>query len=77
MSGQAKATDFVKTHIAEAIKQRFVYDGSDRMTDVYSASTDAKHGEACSHTQYEYVGTSGRVEKMKETMSTWDSSWDI
>lgn len=77
MAGEKKASDLVKTHIAEAIKQYFEYDGSDRMVVVYSASTGALHGESCGKTEYAYDGGSTRVIKMKESLATWDEAWDI
>lgn len=71
------ATDFVESHAREAIKQYIVYDGSGRMTETYTALTNAKDGDQCMKTQYAYDGATTRVIQMKESLTTWDSSWDI
>lgn len=68
---------YVKTHSSENIKVYITYDGSDRMEYVYEARANAQHGEKCLKTQYTYVTGTTRVEKMKETETEWDSSWDI
>ncbi len=72
-----KATDLVKSHLAEAVKQYIVYDGSGRMIEVYSARTDAIDAESCGKTEYVYDGATTRVIKMKESLSAWDSTWDV
>jgi hypothetical protein len=59
------------------VKQYIVYDGSGRMTDVYTAHTNAITGTPCTRTRYSYDGTSSRVEKRKEQDATWDATWDI
>ena len=70
-------TSELKKHAHELVKQYLVYDGANRVTDVYTARTDAVNGEVCEHTQYTYVGATPLVEKRKENISTWNSSWDI
>jgi hypothetical protein len=77
VTGSPKATDLVKSHLAEAVKQYIVYDVSGRMIEVYSARTDAEHGESCGKTEYGYDAATTRVIKMKESLSAWDSSWDL
>lgn len=67
----------LRTNALENIKQHFVYDVSNRMTDVYEARANARNGDPCLRTTYTYVSTSTRVQAMKETDATWDSSWDI
>lgn len=74
--GQDKRS-VLKTQAGELIKQYHVYDGSDRLTDIYTANTDTPDGGNCSRVQYEYDGVSSRVVKMKETIGTWSSSYDI
>lgn len=71
------ASDFIRPHQKEAVKQYIVYDGLDRMEYHYVATVDADHGDKCLGTQYAYDGTSGRVVKVKEFITTWDSTWDI
>ncbi len=67
----------LKSHAHEYVKQYMVYDGSNRMTDLYTAYIDAADGESCMRTQYEFDGSSARIVKRKESNSTWDSSWEI
>jgi hypothetical protein len=73
----ANVDGYVKTHSSECIKQYIEYDGSDRMEYVYEARANAQDGEKCLKTQYVYDGATTRITKMKETETTWDSSWDI
>lgn len=72
-----KARDFVVSHLKEAIKSYYAYDGSNRLEYAYTAHPDAEHGDACLGTQYAYDGATDRVQKSKEFLTTWDSSWDI
>lgn len=67
----------LQTEAHEMVKQYLVYDGSGRVTDVYTAHTDAVDGTPCSRTRYSYDGVSSRIEKRKEQDATWDSSWDM
>lgn len=68
---------YIKTHAHELIKTYITYDGSSRMEYVYEARANALNGEPCMRTQYSYDGVSTRIVKMKETASTWSSSYDI
>ena len=79
VSGQFtnKERDHLKSHSKEGIKMFIEYDGSNRMEFIYEAPTDAEHGAPALQTQYEYDGGSSRIAKMKESQTTWDSSWDI
>lgn len=79
MAGQYTNTerDFLKSHSKEGIKMYITYDVSNRMEYVYEAPTEAEHGDPCLKTQYAYDGATTRIEKMKESKTTWDSSWDI
>ena len=70
-------TNLLKTQLNEFVKQYIVYDGSQRITSVYTAAVDTAHGGPCSKDEYEYDGGSTRVVKRKESAATWDSSWDI
>ncbi len=72
-----RASDLVKSHIAEAIKQHFVYDGVDRMIEVYTALSGAEDGADCGKCTYAYDGSSTRITGMKEELSTWDEAWDF
>jgi hypothetical protein len=72
--GQLLATDFIKPHAHEAIKQYITYDGSNRMEYTYTALAVARDGDQCVKTQYVYSGASNRIIKMKETLDVWVSA---
>lgn len=65
------------TEANEMVKQYLVHDGNGRLTDVYTAHTDAGDGTPCTRTRYTYVATTTRIEKRKEQNATWDSDWDM
>lgn len=69
--------EHLRTGEKEYIKQYITYDGSNRMQYVYEARANAAHGDPCLLTTYAYDGSSNRVQKMLESASTWDSSYDI
>jgi hypothetical protein len=69
-------TGHIKTHAKELVKQYLVYDGSDRLTDVYTAPKEAVTGTPCQLTRYAYVGVTSRILKRLETTATWDATWD-
>lgn len=62
--------------IKQLKKVHFVYTG-DLVTYVYEAATDAKNGDACLLTRYEYVPATSNVANLVEEPSTWNSAWDI
>jgi hypothetical protein len=70
-------TNFIQTGTHEQMKMHIVYDGSNRMWKVYEARYNAKNGEGCLVTEYQYSGATTQVTGMKETETTWDSSWDF
>lgn len=72
-----KVADFIKTQLQEGVKEYFVFDGLDRVTDFYTAPVDAITGSPCLRTRYSYVSTSSRVEKVLEVLATWDATWDM
>ncbi len=67
----------IRTGSMEYIKQHLVYDGSSRMIQVYEARANAVNGDTALLTTYAYDGVSTRISDMKETVSTWNSAWDI
>lgn len=75
--GTNRSSDFIRSSGVEGIKMHIAYDGSNRMELVYEASADAKNGEACLLTTYQYIGITTRISGMKEELATWDSSWDF
>lgn len=77
MAADSKTDEILRAHMSEAIKVYRVYDVSDRLVTEYEAVANAIHGSPCLVTTYTYVSTSTRVEKMKEVIGTWSSSYDI
>lgn len=61
----------------EAMKEYYVYDGSNRVIEQYQAPTDTPEGGACLRTDYTYVGGTTNREKMKETIVPWQTIWEI
>lgn len=77
MALAADTTSHLKTQAHELVKQYISYDASLRPEYVYTAKHDAEDGASCSRVQYVYSGSTTRIIKMKETTSTWSSSYDI
>lgn len=63
----------------ETVKVKRLYDGNTppRCTSQYEAPQNAVNGAPALLTTYTYVGVTTDVDAMKETLSAWDSSWDI
>lgn len=74
---QTNVRDYLRSIMHEAMKMYRTYDGTNRLQYQYEAPTPALHGDPCMRTEYVYDGTSTRVIKLKETIQTWDSSWDV
>ncbi len=70
-------TALVLTLENEYTKEYCVYDGSNRLSELYQAATDAEDADPCLLTEYSYDGASSRVEKRKESVSAWQVAWDI
>jgi len=77
MSSDTNADELLKALGKEVIKVRRVYDGVPRVTEQYEALANTVHGGPCLKTEYVYVGATTDVEKMQESLATWDSAWDI
>ncbi len=68
----------LKTIFSEYMKTYTAFDAYDRPEYVYQCGVGTANGEDCMVTQYEYVSaTNANIVKMKESSSSWDSSWDI
>lgn len=76
-AGEKRPADFVKSGPTEGIKSHMVYDGSNRLSEVYEAMADALNGATALKTSYQYDGASTRITGMKEELSTWNSAWDF
>jgi len=72
-----KVRDFITAIRNEPVKVFRVYDGSNRVSIQYEAITHALNGDPCMKTEYMYDGTTQRVLKMKESVDTWLSSFDM
>jgi len=77
MIPDSKADTLLNVLKAEAVKVYKVYDGSDRVITQYEAVANAANNAPCLVSTYTYVGASNRVEKMKEEVGVWLSSYDI
>lgn len=77
MAQDTNADELLTSLGKEAMKVHRVYDGSNRLIEQYETYQNTVHGGPALRTDYTYDGASERVVGMKETMSTWDSSWDI
>ena len=66
------------TQARELTKSFTSLDGSGRPAFIVTAPADAQHGSAATRVDYEYDLTyTTTVIKMRETNTTWDSSYDI
>ncbi len=67
----------LKTQEAELTKAHTVYDGSFRVTDVYTAGRNVKNGGPCTRTRYQYSGITNYITGMMEDLDSWDTSWEF
>jgi hypothetical protein len=66
----------LKTGFHEPVKSHSVYTAG-LLTSHYEARANAGDGAPCMLTTYTYVSGTSNVENTKESISTWDSDWDI
>jgi hypothetical protein len=65
-------TSLLKAHLHELTKSYIELDGQERPFKIYSAHTDARDGEPCLVTIYEYASpTSTVIIKRKEDEDVW------
>lgn len=74
---QNSVRDYLRSIKYEAMKFYRVYDVTNRVSYQYEAPAWAANGDLCMRTEYIYDGASARVLKFKETLQTWDSTWDV
>lgn len=78
MSNENRKSIGINSLDSQLMKQHFVYDVSERLTDLYETVTEATHGSPCIVTRYTYISpTSFKVQAMREENAVWDSAWDI
>lgn len=70
-------TRALTTSRSEYTKSFLVYDSAGRLEYVYEAAADAVDGKPCLLTQYGYVTGTTRIEKRRESESTWSSVYDL
>lgn len=70
-------TGHLKTQLNELIKQHVEYDVNTRTEYVYTARADAVDGSPCSVVRYSYIGTTTRVQYMKEYTGLWNAAWEV
>ncbi len=65
--------------LGEIMKIKRVYDANTppRVITQYEAVANAINGQTCLRTDYTYVSTTTNLDAMKESISTWQSAWDI
>lgn len=61
----------------ESMKSKSFYDGSNRLITRYETLENVVNNGPALRTDYTYVGATTNVDASKETMSQWNSSWDI
>lgn len=70
-------TELLTTQLNELSKIYIAFDGLGRQQFVYSAYTNAVHGDPCIVTEYIYTGpATTTIKARKEGYATWDSAWD-
>jgi len=77
MSNDTNADELLRTLGKEVVKLFRVYDGSDRVIESYEALANAVNGGPALKTEYTYIGVTTNVEKLKESLTAWNSAWDI
>lgn len=71
-------SQFIKSMLAERSKSFRIYDGNNRLTDLYEAPVGTVDNEDCLHTQFTYTGaTDLTIEKTSEGVGTWLAAYDI
>lgn len=77
MASDTRVDEILQSLKNEIVKVFRVYDGGDRLIEQYEAVANATDGSPCLRTDYEYVGATTRVEKMKESLGVWLAAYDI
>lgn len=73
----SKTDELLQALTKEVVKVYRVYDGSDRLITEYETYSNTTDGGVALKTEYTYIGVTSRVEKMKESLSTWLTAYDI
>jgi hypothetical protein len=71
------ATELLKTHAHEQVKQHIVLDAQGRVKYVFTAPISAKEDSPCMVDEYVYAGlTSTTIIARQERIYKWKASWD-
>jgi hypothetical protein len=73
----SKVDELLEALTKEVVKVFRVFDGSDRLITQYETFANTKNGGAALRTDYQYIGATTKLEKMKESLSTWLAAYDI
>lgn len=76
MANELSKRSVLRTLKDELHKCRYFYDGDGRNTYVVQAARDARDGDLCLVTKYEYDGVSTRISSSREYEGQWDGDWD-
>lgn len=69
-------TQLIESLIKDGRKSYFTYTPEKKVSAIYEATVNAKNGDACLVTHYEY-DVDGLIKKSYEEVTEWDDSWDI
>ena len=77
MASDTTADELLQALGREVLKIKRFYDGFDRVSEQYEAFANAENNAKCLKTEYTYVGATTNLDKMKESIGIWLSSYDI
>lgn len=72
-----QTTERIRELLSSGVMTYSVYDISRKLTHLYEAPSDVKHGEPCLLTEFRYVTGNSDIERTKESVVAWDSAWDF
>lgn len=67
---------YIKVCDSEFTKKYYVYDVSDRVTEIYEAPVNAANGAPCMKTTIGYWTTTTKVKLVVHSASTWNTAWE-
>jgi hypothetical protein len=71
------ATELLKTHANESVKQHLVLDAQNRPFLIFTTYIGAKEGDPCTVDEYVYAGpTSTQIIARQERVYKWKAAWD-
>lgn len=77
MSADSNADSVLRALGGEVIKTKSFIDVDNNVTERYEALANTEHGKPCLKTEYTYHAGTTVVDKSKESLAAWDSSWDV